>query len=332
MIRLLGAQAVRPGRALDVETGRQHQAGERVLHVGLRRGAPTPRRPEFFTKKRTEFSPIATQTVGETTCAPVGIERLCVSVFAFTKSVSLPATTFGAAGKRPARRARLEAAARHQEVGVCVAPGRERRGGRTGAAVRQHAGDGREHAGRGRGRRAGRRIAQPSADGRRDERDGTGESARRRAKACRAMVAYSWGRYVCHHGTPGSPLAPRRRGDQITVGGSSRHPVRGFLREQERYRPPEATTLSGRPVTSVTLRDQFIGRRSLPVALTPGWRPVILLLPRCRGEGAGPWCSTRRRRSAPTRSKRSAASRMTSSGCAGSRTPTTRSRNDWPSA
>ena len=41
------------------------------------------------------FSPIATQTVGDTTVEAVGIERLCASVFAFTKEVSLPDTTVG---------------------------------------------------------------------------------------------------------------------------------------------------------------------------------------------------------------------------------------------
>jgi hypothetical protein len=39
----------------------------------------------------------------------------------------------------------------------------------------------------------------------------------------------------------------------MKAGGSTRHPVRGYLHEHDAYRPAPTTTLSDQMVTSVTL-------------------------------------------------------------------------------
>ena len=49
-----------------------------------------PVTPGFFTNNRTVFSPIATHAVGDVTVAPVGIARLCESVFEFAKERLVP--------------------------------------------------------------------------------------------------------------------------------------------------------------------------------------------------------------------------------------------------
>ena len=100
--------------------------------------------------------------------------------------------------------------------------------------------------------------AQPSADAEATSATARVNRRERRERASMAMGDHSCA--LCHDGTPGSPLAPPRRGDQMEAGGSTRHPVRGYLREQESYRPPVVATLSGQLVTLVTLRGQLTGR------------------------------------------------------------------------